>query len=138
MHFIRQAGLSYDPFPLFLATCSAWAAVQMWLWPSEFIGACPPVTIALSLPGYARTWAVYCGIASALKLVGLLGRATHRAPRAATVVMIIGLFMSILFWTVVAGTLSLKAPHSVTPLVFVGLALGAAWQLAGWKPGQER
>ena len=110
----------------------------MWFWPGEFIGACPPVTIAIALPSYATTWSSYCGIAAAMVIVGLLGRVTRRGRALTTALMVGGLFISVLVWTIAAGTLAVQAPHSVTPLVFVGLALGAAWQLASWQPSWSR
>lgn len=110
----------------------------MWVWPEEFIGACAPKAFAIALPEYARTWSFFCGIAAIMKLLGLVGRLMRRGQALATVLMVAGLFMSVLFWTIAAATLASHAPHSVTPLVFVGLALGAAWQLASWKPNWSR
>lgn len=123
-----------DPFPLFLAICSAWAAGQMWLWPNDFLGTCGHLATWPS--DHLRTWAAWCGFAALLKLAGLLFHAIGRRQRVARALMIIGLFMSVLWWTIVASFFAIRMPHTVSPIVFIGLAFGAAWQLTEWNPGR--
>jgi hypothetical protein len=130
-------GRPSDPLTLFLAFCSAWAAAQIWLWPNDFVGECGPVTFVASVPIYARGWAFYCGLASALKLLGLASRLNTRWTWASTPLTVTGLFMSVLLWTIVSALFALRYPRSVTPIVLAGLALGAAWQLAQWRPARS-
>lgn len=125
-----------DPFPLFLSVCSIWAASQIWLWPGDFLGTCAAGS-AVELPGDIRNWAVYCMFAAVLKLAGLLCLSLDHMPHTGRILIVIGLFMSIFWWTVIAGSLEIETPHSVTPVVFIGLAFGAAWKLASWRPDQE-
>lgn len=136
---------------LFLAMCSGWAALQMWLWPNEFVIGHMAHAISATLSGQEQTWAIFCGIASVLKLGGLAARvwAHHDAitgrllicsqcDRIAAGLTISGLFMSVVFWTIVGVSLAVDFPHSPSPILLIGLALGAAWQLAEWKPRPDR
>jgi hypothetical protein len=134
---------------LFLAICSAWAAAQMWLWPDDFVIGHVALSLSEAMSGKEQTWAVFCGIAAALKLAGLASRlwAQHDprsgrlvcalCPRLAVGSTIVGLFMSVVFWTIVAVSLAIDAPHSVSPIVLAGIALGAAVQLTEWKPNTD-
>ena len=124
-----------DSFSLFLTICSAWAATQLWLWPNDFLGTCAQA--GAWLPDHLRTWAAWGGFAAVLKLSGLLCHALGRRQRLARGLLIMGLFMSVLWWTVIAGVLAIRTPHTVAPVVFVGLAFGAAWKLAEWHPDRS-
>ena len=135
---------------LFLAICSVWAATQMWLWPDEFVIGQVALSLSQTLSAKEQTWAVFCGIAAVLKLGGLASRLWGQrdlrsgrlavcslCPRLAVGATILGLFMSVVFWTIVAVSLAVDAPHSVSPIVLAGMALGAAVQLAEWKPSAD-
>jgi hypothetical protein len=149
---------------LFLAICSAWAAVQMWVWPADFVighvalllwphaflAGHVPLLLPAIMTAKEQTWAVFCGIAALLKLGGLASRLwAYRDPasgrlmacsvcsRLAIGCTIVGLFMSVVVWTIVAISLAIDAPHSVSPIALAGLALGAASQLAEWDPRRD-
>lgn len=126
--------LAHDPIPGFLAFCSAWAAMLMWRWPDDLINECGPVPLLVSMPLVARVWAGFCGLAAALKVIGLLMRLRRRWVRWAELLIVAGLFMSVLLWTIVSVLLEMRFPRSVTPIALAGLALGAAWQLGHWRP----
>ncbi len=121
----------------FLAVCSAWAAAQMWQWPNEFAGGPTPMSLAVGLRGHERSWALFCGFASLLKLLALALRLRPSGTGVAAGMMVTGLFMAIVFWTIVGVSWSLDFPHDATPIVLIGLAFGAAGQLATWRPRPE-
>lgn len=135
---------------LFLTLCSAWAAAQMWLWPTEFSIGHVATSWSGALSAREQSWAIFCGIAAMLKLAGLVSRLwAYHDPRSGRLMIcsfctrfavgctIVGLFMSVIFWTIVAISLTIDAPHSVSPIILAGLAVGAAVQLAEWKPTSD-
>jgi hypothetical protein len=121
-------------FELFLAFCSSWVAVQLWFWPDRVPVGNTLVTLSDGLRGRGETWALICALAALLKLSGLACRFWTPWTGVSTVLMITGLFMSIVIWTIVGATWEFEFPHSLTPIILIGGALGAAWQLAKWKP----
>lgn len=121
-------------FELFLAFCSAWVAAQLWFWPGQFPLGATPMALSTGIRGHERHWAVVCVIAALLKLSGLAGRLWTPWIGASAALTITGLFMSIVIWTIVGVSWSFDFPHSLAPIILIGGALGAAWQLAPWKP----
>jgi hypothetical protein len=92
------------------------------------------MTLSDGLRGRGVSWALICALAAALKLSGLACRFWTRWTVVSTVLMICGLFMSIVIWTIVGATWEFEFPHSLSPIILIGGALGAAWQLAKWNP----
>lgn len=121
-------------FELFLAFCSAWVAVQLWFWPDQFPLGSTPVSLSAGLRGHQGSWALVCATAALLKVSGLACRWWTPWTGMAAALMICGLFISIVIWTIVGATWAFDFPHSLAPIVLIGGALGAAWQLAQWKP----
>ncbi len=120
-------------FELFLAVCSAWVAVQLWFWPDQFPLGNTPMALSAGLRAHAASWALVCALAALLKLTGLACRFWTSWTRFSAALMICGLFMSIIMWTIVGATWEFDFPHSLAPIILVGGALGAAWQLAQWR-----
>ena len=121
-------------FELFLAFCSAWVATQLWVWPDQFPLGNTPVSLSAGLRGHEGSWALVCAIAALLKLSGLACRLRTPWTALSAGLMISGLFMSIVIWTIVGTTWAFDFPHSLAPIILIGGALGAAWQLSQWKP----
>src|SRR5271165_480664 len=103
-------------FELFLASCSAWAAAQLWFWPHRFPLDNTPTVLGAGMDGHARSWALVCGAAALLKVGGLACRLWTRWTSLSAGLMISGLFMSIVIWTIVGTTWSLAFPRSLTPI----------------------
>jgi len=120
-------------FELFLAVCSAWVAVQLWFWPDQFPLGDVPTALSAGLRRHAAPWALVCALAALLKLSGLACRLWTPWTRISATLMICGLFMSIVMWTILGATWEFDFPHSLAPIILVGGALGAAWQLAQWR-----
>jgi hypothetical protein len=121
-------------FELFLAFCSSWVAVQLWFWPDRVPIGNTLVMLSDGLRGRAASWALICATAALLKLGGLACRFWTPWTGLSTALMITGLFMSIVIWTIVGATWEFEFPHSLSPIILIGGALGAAWQLAKWNP----
>jgi hypothetical protein len=119
---------------LFLAFCSAWVAVQLWVWPDQFPLGHTQTALSAGMGGHERFWALVCGIAALLKVSGLACRLWTPWTTLSAGLMISGLFMSIVIWTIVGTTWAFDFPHSLAPIILIGGALGAAWQLSQWKP----
>jgi hypothetical protein len=121
-------------FELFLAFCSAWVAVQLWFWPDQFPLGGTPMTLSAGLRGHPALWALVCALAALLKVGGLALRFWSRWPLLSATLMICGLVISIVLWTIVGATWAFDFPHSLAPIILIGGALGAAWQLTHWRP----
>ena len=121
-------------FELFLAFCSAWVAVQLWFWPDQFPLGSTPMSLSAGLRGHAAPWALVCSLAALLKVSGLALRFWTRWTLTSASLMICGLFISIVIWTIVGTTWAFDFPHSLAPVILIGGALGATWQLAQWRP----
>jgi hypothetical protein len=118
----------------FLAFCSAWCSFQMWFWPDQFAAANAFVSTQIGLRGHEKSWAFFGLVAATLKLLGLACRLSVRWCGFSAGLLVAGLFMSVVFWTIVAVSRTFDLPHSVTPIALVGFALAAACQLAAWRP----
>ena len=114
----------------FLAICSLWCALQMWMWPNEFAAQNALVTLEIGLRGHEQVWAIFGGIAALLKLAGLASRLDARWARFSYGLIAAGLFMSIIFWMIVGVSRMADFPHLITPVALTGLGVGAAFQLA--------
>lgn len=114
----------------FLAFCSLWCAMQMWLWPDEFSAANALVTLQVGLRGHEQVWAIFGCVAALLKLFGLASRMSMRWRVFSDGLLASGLFMSIVFWMIVGISRVVDFPHSITPVALTGLGLAAAFQLA--------
>lgn len=121
-------------FELFLAFCNTWVAAQLWFWPGQFPVGATPMALSTGIRGHERHWAVVCVIAALLILAGLVCRLWTPRINRSTALRITGLFTSIVVWTIVGVSLSFDFPHSLAPIILIGGALGASWQLAQWKP----
>jgi hypothetical protein len=121
----------------FLAFCSCWCALQMWLWPDEFANANALITLDVGLRGHERSWAIFGLVAALLKIAGLASRLSRRWSPFAPGLRAGGLFMSILFWTVVGLSRVIDFPHSITPLALTGLGIAAAFELAERREPRE-
>ena len=133
--FLRRAPAWLDLFDprqpeAFLSFCSAWCALQMWVWPNEFAAANALVTTHVGLRGHEQVWAIFGGMASLLKLAGLTCRMSHRWQNFSDGMRISGLFMSIVFWLIVGLSRMLDFPHLITPVALTGLGVAAAFELA--------
>ncbi len=117
----------------FLAFCSLWCSMQMWIWPTEFSAANALITLEIGLRGHEQVWAIFGAIAALLKLAGLSSRLNPRSAGYSDGLLASGLFMSIVFWTIVGVSRVVDFPHSITPVALTGLGVGAAFQL-----GQKR
>jgi hypothetical protein len=121
-------------FELFLAFCSAWVAVQLWFFPGQFPLGSTPMALSAGLRGHEAAWALVCTVAALLKSGALVLRFWTQWTGLSAALMICGLFISIVIWTIVGTTWAFDFPHSLAPVILIGGALGAAWQLAQWKP----
>jgi hypothetical protein len=121
----------------FLAFCSAWCALQLWLWPQEFDSANGLMTRQIGLYGHERTWATVGGIAALLKLAGLASRMFSRWTNVAPGMRASGLFLSIVFWMIVGVSTTIDLPHSLLPVALTGLGIAAAFELAEGKDPRE-
>lgn len=119
----------------FLAFCSAWCSIQLWFWPDQFAEANAFVATQIGLRGHEKSWAVFGLVAAALKLVGLACRVSDRWRGFSPGLLVSGLFLSVVFWMIVAVSRVFDFPHSITPVALIGFAIAAAWQLAEWRPG---
>jgi apolipoprotein N-acyltransferase len=106
----------------------------MWVWPDQFAAANDFVATQIGLRGHEQSWAIFGLVAAALKLLGLAARASKRWYGFAAGLLVSGLFMSLVFWMIVALSRTLDLPHTITPVALIGFALAAAWQLAEWRP----
>jgi hypothetical protein len=123
---------------VYLAACCGWVALNSWLWPDDFgIVYHAAITLSPALGGFEFSWASYCGIAAALTLAGLACRFWSMWERTGAWLTISGLFMSVVFWTIVAVLVTQDNPHSVSPVMIFGMAIGAALQLSEWKQRPE-
>lgn len=119
----------------FLAFCSAWCSLQLWFWPDQFAEANEFVATEIGLRGHERTWAIFGLVAAGLKLIGLACRLSARWQKFSSGMLVSGLFMSVVFWMIVAVSRIFDLPHSITPIALIGFAIAAAWQLSEWRPG---
>jgi hypothetical protein len=106
----------------------------MWFWPDQFAEANAFVATEIGLRGHEKSWAIFGLMAAFLKLLGLAARLSERWHGFSAGLLVSGLFMSVVFWMIVALSRSFDFPHSITPLALTGFALAAAWQLAEWRP----
>ena len=120
-------------FELFLAFCSGWVAIQLWFWPDQIPMGTSPEALSSSLRGHEPTWALITALAALLKVSGLVCRVWTPWILASSVLMLSGLFMSVVIWTIVGITWAFDFPHSVAPIILIGGGLGAAWQLSLWR-----
>lgn len=118
---------------VFLALCSSWAALQLWIWPSQFDDANSLVSSRIGLVGHEAMWALFASLAAMLKVLGLASRMTLRWSGCSAGLLISGLFMSIVFWTTVAISAIIDFPHAIMPIALLSLGLAAAWQLSDWR-----
>jgi hypothetical protein len=118
----------------FLAFTSMWCSMQMWFWPNQFAAANALVEREIGLLGHEEQWAVFGMTAALLKLIGLTARLSARWNAFSSGLLVSGLFMSIVFWSIVGVSRLIDFPHSVTPVALTGFAIAAAWQLAEWQP----
>lgn len=121
----------------FLAFCSIWCAVQMWVWPDEFAASNALITLEIGLRGHERVWAIFGATAGLLKLVGLACRMSARWRDFSGGLIASGLFMSIIFWMIVGVSRVMDFPHTITPVALTGLGLGAAFELAQRRDPRE-
>ncbi|HEY1934768.1 MAG TPA: hypothetical protein VGG99_22410 [Acetobacteraceae bacterium] len=120
----------------FLAFCSAWCSLQMWFWPDQFAAANAFVATQVGLRGHEKSWAIFAFVAATLKMLGLICRLSVRWCGFSDGLLVAGLFMSVVFWMIVALSHAFDLPHSITPIALIGFAIAAAWQLAEWRaPG---
>lgn len=121
----------------FLAFCSAWASLQMWLWPGEFEAANGLVMRKIGLYGHETTWAIFGAIAALFKVAGLISRMSPRWSGFAAGLRASGLFMSIIFWLIVGISSMVDLPHSILPVALTGLGMAAAFELAERRDPRE-
>lgn len=121
----------------FLAFCSLWCSLQMWIWPNEFAAQNALVTSAIGLSGHEQVWAIFGAVAAMLKLTGHACRMSARWREFSSGLVAGGLFMSIIFWLIVGLSRMLDFPHLITPVALTGLGVAAAFQLAGWRNPRE-
>jgi hypothetical protein len=121
---------------LFLIFCSSWVAVQLWFWPEQFPLETGRVLLSAGVHGHEATWAFVCALAAVLKVGGLACACNARLLRLAGALMLAGLFMSIVIWTIMGLTWALDYPHSLAPIILMGAAFLAACQVALWKSPQ--
>lgn len=136
--YLRTSRTWADLFDLrrpevFLALCSSWAALQLWVWPTQFGDANALVARRVGLVGHEATWALFASLAAILKVLGLASRLTLRWSKYSSSLLISGLFMSIVFWTTFAISAIVDFPHKVMPIALLSLGLAAAWQLSDWR-----
>ena len=106
----------------------------MWFWPNQFADANDFIETAIGLRGHEQSWAIFGLIAATLKLLGLIARLIPRWSGFSAGLLVSGLFMSVVFWMIVALSRTLDLPHSITPVALTGFAIAAACQLAAWRP----
>jgi hypothetical protein len=123
---------------IFLTFCSGWMAIQLWFFPNQFPLGNIAVSLSDALRGQEPSWAFFCTLAALLKLCGLACRRWTTWNGISAGLMIAGLFMSVVIWTIIGLTWSWNYPHSMAPLLLIGGSLGAAWQLTKWKPPRNR
>ncbi len=121
----------------FLAFCSLWCSLQMWIWPNQFAAENPLVTLAVGLRGHEQVWAIFGIVASLLKVGGLASRMSPRWQGLSAGMRASGLFMSIVFWMIVGLSLVLDFPHSITPVALTGLGVAAVFELADRRDPRE-
>jgi hypothetical protein len=121
----------------FLAFCSAWCACQMWIWPTAFDATNGVLTRQIGLYGHERTWATVGFLAALLKLGGLAIRLLPHWTGFAPGLRGAGLFLSIVFWSIVGISTMTDLPHSLLPVALIGLAMGAAFELAECREPRE-
>ena len=121
----------------FLAFCSAWCAMQMWIWPHEFASANALISFDIGLQGHERVWAIFAGFAALLKLVGLACRIGQRWAQLSDGLRAGGLFMSVVFWLIVGLSRMIDFPHLITPVALTGLGVAAAFELANRRDPRE-
>lgn len=109
----------------------------MWIWPDQFAAANALVSVEIGLRGHERVWAIFGLAAAALKILGLTCRLGARWAGFSDGLLAAGLFLSVVFWLIVGISTAADLPHRITPVALVGFALGAAWQLAEWRPAPE-
>jgi len=115
----------------FLAFCSGWCSLQMWLWPNQFANANALISFNIGLRGHEQVWAIFGGIAALLKLIGLACRLYPRWQAFSDGFRESGLFMSVVFWLIVGLSRMIDFPHLITPVALTGLGIAAAFELAG-------
>ena len=121
-------------FELFQSFCEIWVATQLWFWPTQFPLGDTPTALSAVTRSHAHAWAFVCAAAALLKLAGLAWRYWTSRTGVSTFLMVCGLFISIVIWTIIGASWAYDFPHSLAPIILIGGALGAAWQLAQWKP----
>jgi len=121
----------------FLAFCSLWCSIQMWVWPDQFAAQNALVTLEVGLRGHEQVWAIFGAVASLLKVVGLAVRLDTRWQRFSSGLVAAGLFMSIIFWMIVGISRLVDFPHLITPVALTGLGIAAAFQLADWRDPRD-
>jgi hypothetical protein len=121
----------------FLAFCSAWCALQMWIWPDEFAAANAVISFDIGLRGHERVWAVFAGFAALTKLAGLVSRMSQRWATFSDGLRASGLFMSVVFWLIVGLSRMMDFPHLITPVALTGLGVAAAFELARRRDPRE-
>lgn len=121
----------------FLAFCSLWCAIQMWIWPNEFAAENALVTLEIGLRGHEQIWAIFGAIAALLKLAGVACRLSPWWERFSAGMLASGLFMSIVFWMIVGLSRMMDFPHLITPVALTGLGMAGAFQLAERRDPRE-
>jgi hypothetical protein len=114
----------------FLAFCSGWSALQMWIWPDQFASANALISFDIGLLGHERVWAVFAGVGALLKLAGLASRMSQRWAQFSDGLRASGLFMSVVFWLIVGLSRMIDFPHLIMPVALTGLGIAAAFELA--------
>jgi hypothetical protein len=125
-------------FTAFLTFGSAWAAAQLWFWPTQFPLGNTPMSLSASIRGRERLWSIVCMLTALLMASGLACRVWTSLRVTSAIMTIGGLFLTIVMWTIVGVSWSLDFPHSLAPVMLIGGSLGAAWQLMQWKSPRSR
>jgi hypothetical protein len=121
----------------FLAFCSGWSALQMWIWPDQFAAANALISSDIGLLGHERVWAVFAGVGALLKLAGLASRMSQRWAQFSDGLRASGLFMSVVFWLIVGLSRMMDFPHLITPVALTGLGIAAAFELGNRHDPRE-